>query len=396
MLRPLATAFLLVLGVLPVVPGLAAQEKGAMELRRAVEEGDAARVDALLQRNVSADVPDAGGQTPLFLAARDGHTEIARLLLEAGADPNHGDHYGTTPLMYAAGRGHLDVTVLLVEYGAELDVQGGRAFHSALMSAAEAGHGDVVGFLLDAGANASLAGMDERDAYALAMENGHSSLADEIQLAQRGESFTPVAFFRAVEEGDVEFVRHMVREGFDVNTRLQPDNEFAAPHTALTVAVDVGDPEMVRELLDLGADPTVTLYYGEFDVLSPLGRAVERGQTEIARILLEAGASADVELNAFGWTALMDAASDGRVPLTELLLDYGADTEARSNTPGAPGWTAIMWAAQEGYLATARLLADAGAVVEVSSDDGQTPIRLAEDGGFAALADFLRRAAKRE
>ena len=58
------------------------------------------------------------GETPLHVAARKGHVEIAKLLLERGADPNIGDIYGWAPLHEAAQWGRTEVARLLLKRGA--------------------------------------------------------------------------------------------------------------------------------------------------------------------------------------------------------------------------------------------------------------------------------------
>jgi ankyrin repeat protein len=72
--------------------------------------------------------------SPLYAAAKKGHTECARLLVEAGADPGYHDREGMTPLHVAAIWGRTAIIRLLVELGAEVDVRdfkGNTALHRA-------------------------------------------------------------------------------------------------------------------------------------------------------------------------------------------------------------------------------------------------------------------------
>lgn len=62
----------------------------------------------LLQNGAAADVPNARGQTPLYIAASVGNAEIVRLLLRAGADPSRSCR-GETPIGIARSRGHAQV-----------------------------------------------------------------------------------------------------------------------------------------------------------------------------------------------------------------------------------------------------------------------------------------------
>src|SRR5690606_39403728 len=107
--------------------------------------------------------------------------------------------------------------------------------------------------------------------------------------------------------------------------------------TALHWAVYQHDVELVRTLLDAGADPSVRNLFGS----TPLMEAAIVGHAEIIGLLLDAGA--DVESPSYeGQTALMAVARTGNVAAARLLLDAGADPNAFETWGGQ---TAIMWAA---------------------------------------------------
>lgn len=57
-------------------------------LNRAALQGNAAEVTRLLEAGAFPDGQDETGFTPLMVAAREGHTEVVRLLIDAGADVN--------------------------------------------------------------------------------------------------------------------------------------------------------------------------------------------------------------------------------------------------------------------------------------------------------------------
>jgi hypothetical protein len=72
--------------------------------------------------------PDHMAHSVLGEAARQGNTEMVRLLLE-GADVNHRGKDGPTPFQQAARYGHLDVMRQLITAGA--DEEDGRALEGA-------------------------------------------------------------------------------------------------------------------------------------------------------------------------------------------------------------------------------------------------------------------------
>lgn len=92
----------------------------ARQLLAAVYLADTHRVRALLGRHPHlATLSDGRGDQPIHHAARNGDTEIVRLLIEHGADMNAQTTYGQTALYCAGGHGHLDTLQLLLTEGAD-------------------------------------------------------------------------------------------------------------------------------------------------------------------------------------------------------------------------------------------------------------------------------------
>ncbi|WP_432752266.1 ankyrin repeat domain-containing protein [Streptomyces sp. JL2001] len=86
---------------------------------------------------------------------------------------------------------------------------------------------------------------------------------------------------RAAQDGDVASVARLLSAGAEADA---PD---ARRRTALEVAVDAGQVEIVRLLLAAGADPRRPT--GEYDELTPLLQAAMRPEAEI--VLLGRGAA---------------------------------------------------------------------------------------------------------
>ena len=67
------------------------------------------------QEDVSPNWPDNKGQTPLLLAAWNGHDRVVELLLgREDVSPDRPDKYGRTPLWFAAQNGRGAVVKLLL------------------------------------------------------------------------------------------------------------------------------------------------------------------------------------------------------------------------------------------------------------------------------------------
>src|SRR5262245_28972362 len=102
-------------------------------------------------------------------------------------------------------------------------------------------------------------------------------------------------FFAAARRGDIAVVKAFLEKGVNVNSKTR----YGA--TALSYACDKGHAELVRLLIERGADVNVKdTFYGEV----PLGWALSHGHAQIVKLLLEKGA-AGIE------RALMAGVQDG-------------------------------------------------------------------------------------
>ncbi len=97
----------------------AALNQDTEELFRAVRGGHADTVRSLLATS-KADVNgrDENGNTPLILAAQNGHNEVIMALLAAKADVRAKNNQGQTALDLAAAGGHDECVRLLKQAGA--------------------------------------------------------------------------------------------------------------------------------------------------------------------------------------------------------------------------------------------------------------------------------------
>ena len=118
-------------------------------------------------------------------------------------------------------------------------------------------------------------------------------------------------------------------------------------------AAGKGHTEVVVELLNAGASPNVRTGDGT----TALREATVNNQEDVVRILLEHGADVNAKEDIFGTTCLMEAARVGSVPIVKLLLQHGADVNAMEDT----GFTALTEASLRGHLTVVNLLKQYGA-----------------------------------
>ncbi|KAG2500831.1 hypothetical protein HYH03_001593 [Edaphochlamys debaryana] len=122
-------------------------------LYKASDAGDIEQVRALLAAGADVNYIDKGtDQTPLLVAAWEGHTAVVQALLEAGAWVEATCGCGWRPLHHAAIQGHVPVMQALLAAGADVDAQDNNR-RTPLILAARNGHLEAVRALLVGGAN---------------------------------------------------------------------------------------------------------------------------------------------------------------------------------------------------------------------------------------------------
>jgi len=128
-------------------------DKGQTGLVLALQLGSLRAFFALMATpGVNVEVHNVHGESPLMMAALQGHIEAVRLLIERGADVNKP---GWTPLHYAASKNQPaqdQVAALLLEHHAYIDAASPNGT-TPLMMAAQYGSMAVLQLLLDEGAD---------------------------------------------------------------------------------------------------------------------------------------------------------------------------------------------------------------------------------------------------
>jgi ankyrin repeat protein len=146
--------------------------------------GDGERLRELIEADRSlARTTSDDGFTALHYAAYFGTADVARLLIAAGADvaAPATNAMKVQPLHSAAASRSTDTSRLLLGAGAPPDAQqtgGYTAMHEAAL------HGDeaLVHLLLEHGGDPGVRNDDGRSAIDLARENGHTDIADQLEV----------------------------------------------------------------------------------------------------------------------------------------------------------------------------------------------------------------------
>ncbi len=326
-----------------------------------------------LKSHVDSISPAFRGRDRVFEAARVGDVEAVRRAFASGFDPATADPDGRTVHQIAKDRGHEAIEVLV------RNLQGGKTRPDdemqaiqAIMRAAQSGDLDAL-----------RAGLDAHPEWIDALGGGFEKAT---------------ALHLAVLRNQHAAIRLLIARGADLDRRDFPDN--AAP---LHFAAAHGDLETIRLLVEAGADIDGR---GDDHGVGVLGWATCFGDVrqEAAGYLLDHGAKLDL------WTAIaLDRADDlramvtgdrsllaarmtrnqhrrtplhhavrkNRLRIVKLLLELGADPNARDAT----GATALTTASEEGAdPAIVATLLDAGL-----TPDLLTMVNLARYGEAEAM-----------
>lgn len=118
------------------------------ELCHAAKTGDQSKIWDLCFTGVEADLPDEDGETPLNIAADNGHEAIVSILLTLGARADAVSRYFWTALQCAAYRGHWKVVETLLQAD-QVSLDGGIQCQRALSLAKRNGQIGVIALLED-------------------------------------------------------------------------------------------------------------------------------------------------------------------------------------------------------------------------------------------------------
>lgn len=402
------------------------------------EQGHIETAEMLLKHGANANPKSFNGGTALMWTCSHNHADMIDFWVEKGQDINGKDDNGNTPLLLASHFGHSDVVKKLLDLGANITVANSEPNpFSALMAAAGTNHAHIVelflnhpsyphenkSMALDAlklalglrkaeAVKVLLAALDPtgpKDSVALqmAMSQDHAMMKSLISVTslmyphinstdeapgdyawlewaikQGGELVKTTAltklFVAALDDENIDMVKAIISQGCDVNTLLD------SGHSALSWAVGIRNIELIKVLLELGADPNQSISWCQDDQ-TPFDSAIIRmkdgNDTEVVDMLLATGRckiNVGRDPSSTPFSFVLQQSKKWEFGLAEVLgirmLDSIKDINEDRDVVGATLLHTAVFRQSEEFV---ELLIERGADIEAKDKFGATPFIVA-------------------
>ena len=398
------------------------QSEDLTPLMRAIKEGDVDKVEDLLDTEIDLNAKNNKGFNAFHLACEIGATRIVNLLHKKGMDINEpaDDYLRSTPLFLAIKNNHERLIWFLLKLGAKIDQRDAKTGNTILHLISSSCSSDLVLpeiFIKD---NVNSQNNDGVTPLMLAVvsrkiEMAHQLLQNKALVDQKDKwGYTALWYaFHALSGAyhleDEKILRLLVKYGASLDTafgqtkytllqvaiknkklelarlllqnKASVDQKDELGNTALWYAYESGDEEMVKLLIEYGANLNA-VFNGRH---TPLQAALIGKKFEMACVFLQNKASVD-QKDKWGHTALWYAYSKRDVEMLQLLIEYGASLHAVFSERGLPP---LQAAVIDKKLEMARVFLQNKASINEKNKSGNTALWYAYYNDDAEMVKLL-------
>ena len=347
-------------------------------LHIACDSGLTSTVGALLDSNVDVSAINNDGQTSLHKAAcgqRD-CPEICLLLIGKGAEVNAVDNSGNTPLQAALQDSKLKMAEVLLANGSDCKVVNGcgeTLLHSVCKGGGIDRH-ELCEELISRGASPHLADREGDLPLHVALKNRLSK--------------TSCLLVKQLDISTLDDLQKMKIQNTDINHLL-------------CFAVNSCDVEGCQKLLDLGANPNELSNFNLLPNLAlfgaarlhPLHIAVAKNHSELCHLLLDHGATVNVQMQTLSRNSILNHAQPlhlavqlGFADVCHLLIEHGANINAETEK----GKSLLYLAIVENNNELIRLLLSYGATLDNVKIGGIPVLERSATKGSRGTATLLQ------
>ncbi|XP_053461432.1 ankyrin repeat domain-containing protein 27 isoform X3 [Nycticebus coucang] len=377
-----------------VVTPFSRDDRGHTPLHVAALCGQASLIDLLVSKGAVVNATDYHGSTPLHLACQKGYQSVTLLLLHYKASADVQDNNGNTPVHLACTYGHEDCVKALVYYDTQscrLDI-GNEKGDTPLHIAARWGYQGIIETLLQNGASTETQNRLKETPLACALNSKILSVMEARHPSpERRPKSSEVPATSPQHSVDSISQGSSISSFSSMSASSRPEDskkDYREVEKLLRAVAD-GDLEMVRYLLEWTEedldDAEAPASAADLEFCHPLCQCPKcaPAQKKLAKIPAN-GLGVNVT-NQDGSSPLHVAALHGRADLIPLLLEHGADTDARNASHAVP----LHLACQQGHFQVVKYLLDSNAKPNKKDVSGNTPLVYACSGGHHEVAALL-------
>lgn len=340
------------------------------------------------------------GYTPLIYAIQHNNIEAVKYFISKGADVDlKAEPLSSSfakglfmcrrknpPLLMAIHQDNQEIIDVLIQNGANVNAIGCGAA-TALHIAVQSKNIEATKKLLQAGADVNA--IDERDETPLSKNLQDVEMVNLLKSAGAKENI-----FAFIHRHDLKNIKRLIKEGVDVKSNI-------GHKTIMTHAVEAGDVETIKTLIEAGADINVL---DKTEDSFPLKVACDNGKYDIVKILVDNGADVNLK-NKYNRTALIlhqqyPALAKEYLQIIKILLENKAEVNVQEKEYGStPLISAIpnmsdenphnLTPGKDERFEIVKILIEAGADVNAKSSFLGTPLKIAKEYGNTKIEQLL-------